>query len=70
MVRINEAMHGHDLASWLWHIIRNCFLEIAIKFFPIKLLETVYADTWQYWVKVQLPLWHLLQVAEYVIYSL
>ena len=70
MVSINEAMCGHDIASWLWHIIRNFFLGIAIKVFPIKLVETVFADDWRYWVEVQLPLRHLLQVAEYVIYSL
>ena len=70
MVRINEAMRGHDIASRLWHIIRNFFLGIAIKVFPIKLVEMVFADDWQYWVEVQLPLRQLLQVAGYVIYIL
>ena len=27
MFSINKAMRDHDIASWIWHIIRNCFVD-------------------------------------------
>ena len=57
MTCIDKAMRQHCISPWLRHIIRDCFVDVAIEVLPIVLLEHPFVYLRVLGIKCYLPLW-------------